>query len=180
MMTSAKTKHKITEISVKKLTITALLAAMITLMTGWLFHIPVGGHGGYIHLGDMLIYLAACILPLPYACAAGVIGGGLADLMTAPVWAPATMIIKALLCIPFTSKGARIITGRNVAALVFAGCITVLGYFVAEGIMYGFTAAFLVSATGNIIQAAGSGVAFFILGSALDKMNFKRTVWKEL
>ena len=50
----------------------------------------MGFNGGYIHLGDALIYLAAVLLPAPYAMAAGAIGGGLADLLTAPVWAPAT------------------------------------------------------------------------------------------
>ena len=78
------------------LCITGLFAAMITLMTGFILHIPYGANGGYIHFGDALIYIAASILPRPYAIAAAVIGGGLADLMTAPIWAPATIIIKFL------------------------------------------------------------------------------------
>ena len=44
-----------------------------------------------------MIYLAAVILLLPYAYVVGAIGGGLADLLTGPVWALATIIIKMLI-----------------------------------------------------------------------------------
>ena len=94
--------------TVKRITATAVMAALTTLMTAYIFHIPVGVNGGYVHLGDTMIYLAAAFLPLPYACAAGAIGGGLADLLTAPVWAPATRIIKMLICLPFSSKGRHL------------------------------------------------------------------------
>ena len=75
------------------LTVTGLFAAIITLMTAYICHIPYGANGGYIHFGDALIYVAAVILPRPYAMAAAAIGGGLADLLTAPMWAQATIII---------------------------------------------------------------------------------------
>ena len=71
---------------VKKLTFTALMAAMITIFTAYICHIPVGQNGGYIHFGDSLIYIAACLLPWPYAMTAAAIGGGMADLLTAPIW----------------------------------------------------------------------------------------------
>lgn len=64
---------------VKKLTFTALMAAMITIFTAYICHIPVGQNGGYIHFGDSLIYIAACLLPWPYAMTAAAIGGGMAE-----------------------------------------------------------------------------------------------------
>ena len=63
----------------------ALFAAAITVMTAYMLHIPIPT-GGYIHLGDALIYLAACLLPVPCAAAAAAIGAGLADLLTAPTF----------------------------------------------------------------------------------------------
>ena len=45
------------------LVLSALFAAMITVMTAFLFHIPIGVNGGYLHFGDALIYLAASMLP---------------------------------------------------------------------------------------------------------------------
>lgn len=167
-------KQKVAGVNVRRITVTAVFAALITLMTAYLLHIPVGGNGGYIHMGDTLIYLAAATLPLPYACAAGAIGGGLADLLTSPVWAPATIIIKILICLPFSSRGSRYLTRRNVAALLVSGIISMLGYYLAEGLMFGFTVAFLTSAAGSVIQSGGSAILFLILAGALDKLNFKQ------
>ena len=88
-----------------KMAAAGLFAAMITVMTAYICHIPYGVNGGYIHFGDALIYLAAVFLPRPYALAAAAIGGGAADLLTAPVWAPATVIIKMLIVLLFSANG---------------------------------------------------------------------------
>ena len=48
------------------MTTTALFAALICITTAYIFHIPVGANGGYVHVGDALIYLAAAVLPAPY------------------------------------------------------------------------------------------------------------------
>ena len=131
--------------TVKRITATAVMAALTTLMTAYIFHIPVGVNGGYVHLGDTMIYLAAAFLPLPYACAAGAIGGGLADLLT---------------------------------ALFLAFAISATGYYIAEGIMFGFTASFFTSVSGSIVQSGGSAIMFVIIGTALDKIGFKTNIAK--
>ncbi|MFQ7856746.1 MAG: hypothetical protein ACLRIS_18100 [Flavonifractor plautii] len=46
------------------LCLAALFAGAIAVTTAYLLHIPIPT-GGYIHLGDALIYLAACLLPAP-------------------------------------------------------------------------------------------------------------------
>ena len=158
------------------ITLTGLFAALITLFTAYIIHIPVGVNGGYIHLGDALIYLAAVLLPAPYAIAAGAIGGGLADLLTAPMWAPATIIIKTLIVLPFTSKNPKILNKRNLIAPVIALLITVTGYYVADVILFGKEAAFLISVTSNSIQGLGSAAVFYIIGAALQKSGIKRLV----
>lgn len=172
--TDAKQSHRL-----KYMTITGLMAAMITLMTAYICHIPSGINGGYIHFGDALIYLAAALLPTPYALAAAAIGGGLADLLTAPVWAPATIIIKMLITLPFTSKSAKIATPRNMAAAVIAGFITIAGYYAAECVIFGEEAALAASVSGNLIQSAGSTAFFAIFGVTLDKVHAKARLIKE-
>lgn len=157
----------------KYLTITGLMAAMITIMTAYICHIPTGINGGYIHFGDSLIYIAAALLPAPYALAAAAIGGGLADLLTAPMWVPATVIIKMLITIPFTNKPAKIVTPRNIVATAAACLISCIGYFIAEYLLYGTETALTASISGNLIQACGSAVFFGIFGSALDKVHTK-------
>lgn len=158
----------------RHLTLTGLMAAIIAMMTAYICHIPIGVNGGYIHFGDSLIYLAAALLPTPYALAAAAIGGGLADLMTAPMWAPATIIIKMLITIPFTNKSTKIITPRNIIATVIAYFISGIGYFIAEYIIFGvFGSALIASLSGNLIQSIGSAIFFIIFGLALDKVHLK-------
>lgn len=163
------------DIKLRYITLTGLFAALITLFTAYILHIPAGPNG-YIHLGDALIYLAAALLPAPYAMAAGAIGGGLADLLTAPMWAPATVIIKILVVIPFTSHHDKLLAKRNLIAPILAMLITIAGYYLAEVILYGKEAAFLVSVTTNLIQGIGSAVVFYALAAALDKAGVKALI----
>lgn len=157
----------------KYITYTGLMAAMITLMTAYICHIPVGANGGYIHFGDSLIYIAATILPFPYALCAAAIGGGLADLLTAPMWTIATIIIKMLITLPFTNRSKKIITKRNILATVIAYFISGLCYYAAEYIIFGSVGALFASMTGSLIQSGGSAIFFIIFGLALDKLNIK-------
>ena len=117
--------------NLRLLTTTALFAAAITVMTAYMLHIPLPT-GGYIHLGDALIYLAACLLPVPYAAAAAAIGAGLADLLTAPMWVLPTLVIKAVLVLFFTSKSECILCPRNWAAVVAAGLFSPAAYALAN------------------------------------------------
>ncbi len=160
-------------IATSKLVTTGLFAAMITIMTAYIFHIPYGANGGYIHFGDALIYLGAVFLPRPYALAAAAIGGGMADILTAPMWAPATVIIKMLIVLPFSGKESQIICPRNVAAPFVAAVISAAGYYLAEGILFGSFVAPLASVMGSVVQSGGSAVIFLALGTALDKVHMK-------
>ena len=84
------------------LTVTAALcAALIAVMTAFV-KFNTGINDGFLHFGDSMVYLTACILPLPYAMVAAAIGGALADILAgAAVWAPFTAVIKALNTVPF-------------------------------------------------------------------------------
>lgn len=160
-------------VKVRNLAMTGIFATLIAVMTAYICHIPVGVNGGYIHFGDTLIYLAAVLLPRPYALAAAAIGGGLADLLTAPMWAPATIIIKMLIAIPFTNRSVKIVTVRNVVATVLAYLISGVGYFFAQYLLFGTWAVFFVSMSQSLIQSGGSAVLFVAFGIALDKVHIK-------
>mgnify|MGYP005769360469 CR=1 FL=1 len=148
---------------------TGIFAAMIAVMTSYICHIPYGANGGYIHFGDTLIYLAAVFLPKPYAFAAAAIGGGLADLLTAPMWMPATVIIKMLIVLPFSEKNNKILGARNMMAPVISGVISAAGYYVAEAILFGSFAAPLASIAGSLIQSGGSAMLFYAAAVILER-----------
>ncbi|NBI08865.1 TIGR04002 family protein [Colidextribacter sp. OB.20] len=155
--------------------ITALFAASITVMTAYMLHIPIPT-GGYIHLGDALIYLAACLLPTPCAAAAAAIGAGLADLLTAPVWVLPTLIIKAVVVLFFTSGGERLLCRRNLAAMVAAGLFSPSAYALAGCAMAGTMAAFVPQFLGTLVQGIGSGALFLVIAPALDGVKLKERV----
>lgn len=164
----------------KSMTLTAMFAALIAVMTAFI-KIPIGSNGGYIHLGDSLIYLASCLLG-PYAVAAASIGGALADLLSgAAAWALPTAVIKALNTLPFLIASHLYVKRRHthkivhlstVLMTVVSGAITVGGYFLAEGVMYSFAGA-VPSIPFNALQAVGSAVVFLVAGKIMDKMNIQ-------
>lgn len=163
----------------RNLTISGIMAALITIMTAYICHIPIGINGGYVHFGDSLIYLAAVLLPRPYALAAAAIGGGFADLLTAPMWVPATVIIKMLITLPFTNKSAKIVTPRNIVAAILAYFISGIGYFFAEYILFETWSVFLVSMSQSLIQSGGSAFFFIIFGLAFDKAHVKTRFFRK-
>ena len=159
--------------NVKLLTMTALFAAMIAALTSF-GHIPLGN--GYVHMGDGVIYLAACILPFPYAIFAAVIGGGAADALSGyAVYIIPTMAIKALVVLPFSSKGDKILSTRNALMIFPAGIINIAGYFAVSLMLYGLPGT-LFTLVGDSAQAFGSGILFIALAYGLDKIGFKRSV----
>ncbi len=155
------------------LALTGVMAALIAVFTAFFVHIPVGINGGYIHFGDTLIYLAASILPTPYACAAAAIGGGLADLLTAPLWIVPTVLIKALIVLPFTAGERTVLTRRNMAAPWIALVISAAGYYIAGALLFGETAAILTSLFESVVQSGASAVFFYLIGAAFDKNHIK-------
>jgi uncharacterized repeat protein (TIGR04002 family) len=151
----------------------SLFAAMITLLTSF-GKVPVGR--GYIHLGDGIIYLAACILPAPYAIIAASTGGAMADAFGGyAAYIIPTLIIKALITLPYSSEKDMILNKRNIRAAVISGLITIVGYALTELVLYGWPGV-IVSLSGSAVQSAGSAVLFFALAFALDKINFKRKI----
>lgn len=167
--------HSNQQTHLRQLVLTALFASAITVMTAYILHIPIPT-GGYIHLGDALIYLAACLLPLPYAAAAAAVGAGLADLLTAPMWVLPTLVIKAVLVLFFTSKSERVLCPRNCAAVVAAGLFSPAAYALAGCAMAGTMTAFLPQFLGTLVQGIGSGALFLVIAPALDGVKLKEHV----
>ena len=92
---------------VKYLVLSAMFAALIFVLTAYL-HIP--SHTGYTHVGDAFIYMAASLLPTPYAIGASVVGAAMADALSGYViWVVPTIIIKALTVFCFTNKAKTIL-----------------------------------------------------------------------
>lgn len=150
----------------EKIVISAMFASLICVAT-MVIKIPSPLHG-YINLGDAFVLLAGwCISPL-YAFLAAGIGSGLADLLSGyALYAPATFLIKGIMAIiafygfkVINSKANKIIS--RITSGVMAEAFMILGYFLFEGVLYGFVPS-LVNIPPNAIQ----GLAGIIIGVIL-------------
>ena len=151
-------------LSVKKLTMAGVMAALVFVMT-YIPKVPVPITGGYVHLGDGAIFLATLLLG-PLGIPAAAIGSGLSDILGGyMVYAIPTIVIKGLVALiawKFWKEGSWL---RAVIAFVAAELVMVAGYFAFESVMYGTAAAW--SAVGpNCIQGV-AGVALGLVCHAL-------------
>ncbi len=180
----------------KKLLRQVILASLLAAMTAVLtYYIKIPTQNGYLHIGDSIIYIAACLLPAPLAMLCGALGGAFADLLGGyTMYTVPSLIIKALLTLSFESKAKKIITKRNAFAPAIGAVITAAGYYLAEVFIIslssstGFTqfkgvllspvpwSASLYTLPGNLVQAAAGAAVFFILGTALDKAKLKQRI----
>ena len=154
---------------------TALFIAIIAITTS-IIKIPLPT-GGYIHIGDSVIYLASIILPFPLGIVAGGFGGALADGMAGYyIYIIPTLIVKMINSACFyliRSKSDKIITAKSIIALLLSSIVTILGYYIVSICLYGVDGS-LATIPGNTIQAMGSAVIFVILGIAFDKFKLNK------
>jgi uncharacterized repeat protein (TIGR04002 family) len=160
--------------------IAAMFAAMIAVTTAFVqIKTPTGG---YVHLGDSMIYLTASFLPLPYAVAAAAVGGGIADLLVYPETIIYTVIIKALNAVFFSSKSDKLLTKRNALMTIPSGLVTVIGYSLSKLIRMLIAGDSFQSAVANAlwkmpenaIQATASALIFLLVAAAFDKADIKK------
>ncbi len=158
----------------KLVVLSALLAAVIALCTRFT-SIPIFGGMGYVHIGDAFIFLAAAILPKPYAILASACGGALSDLMSGFVaYILPTAIIKALMALMFAGKKReKLLSKRNFLSILPAIAILVGGYYVAEVIMYQSFISPLIGMVWNLLQGVFSAAGFAVLATALDKTRLR-------
>ncbi|MGM9551501.1 MAG: ECF transporter S component [Clostridia bacterium] len=149
----------------KKLVMAALFAALACVAT-MVIKIPTPTKG-YLNLGDCIVLLSGWLLPPFYSFLAAGIGSALADLFSGYIiYAPVTFIIKGLMaiCAHFVFKALSNINGTlsRIISAVAAEIIMVLGYYLFEGILYGF-----IPSVAGIPMNIAQGVAGLILGVIL-------------
>lgn len=162
---------------IKMMCISGIFSAIVFVVTAYL-HIPT--YNGYVHCGDGFIFLAASILPTPYAMLVGAIGALLADLLTGfAIWAPGSVVIKALIAMLFSCKAKKIVTARNSIMLLPAALISIVGYYLYEVLITGSFIVSLSGIPGSAVQAVASSIVFVTAGLAMDKFNVKNQLMKE-
>ncbi|MDF1513289.1 MAG: ECF transporter S component [Anaerolineae bacterium] len=154
--------------SIRKITLVALMAALIFVMTV-VPRIPVPATGGYIHLGDAGINFAACAFGPVVAMAAGGLGTALADLMGYPQWAVFSLLVHGfqgyILGLILRNKLNAV---KILLSALFSTLIVVGGYFIS-GIILESPAVAVVEILPNTLQALSGSLVGLPLFLAVRK-----------
>ena len=164
----------------KKLVMAALLAAMTCVAT-LIIKIPTPLKG-YVNLGDGIVLVAGWMLSPAYGFAAAGLGSALADVILGYVtYAPATFLIKGAMALMacYGQKWLRPKWGALPARI--AGGLTaeiwmIVGYYVFEGVLYGFAPS-VVNIPGNGFQAVVGLMVGTVLMQVCEK-NKGLSKWK--
>ncbi len=177
------------KISIKKLVMTGLVAALVMVGT-MLIQVPTPT-GGFIHIGDSMVYLSGILLGPVAGGLAAAMGSMLADLYSGyGIYAPATFVIKGLDALvvgyiyhKLLTQDSSVMKKMTVfgVAVFLGGLIMITGYLAYESVLRGFAAAF-TGIPGNIMQAVGGGVLAAPLVLALERVkvfeSLKTTIHK--
>lgn len=148
----------------RELAVDAVFIALTYVFTAFVnIKLPIAANGGLIHLGNIPLFVAAMVFGWKTGMIAGGIGMALFDMLSGfwATWAPFTLIIVGLMGFTvgkITEKKQSY--ARNVIAMLVAMVIKVVGYYIAEGVIYGNFIAPVKSIPGNIVQV---GVAAIIV-----------------
>jgi uncharacterized membrane protein len=143
-VTAAK-KHKATKTF--QIAAAAIFAALVAVATMTL-SIPIPATAGYFNLGEALIYVAALLFGPFIGLIAGA-GAAIADMTIAPLYAPATLFIKAtegFLVGYLTKKLGKKIKNLTLCAsiaILIGGLEMVFGYFIFQSFIKGYSAALM-------------------------------------
>lgn len=157
-----------------RILVSASLVAALVCVATVIIKIP-SPFKGYINFGDCMVLLAGWILSPVYAFLAAGLGSALADMFSGYVlYAPATFVIKGLSAVTayfvFSLLRKRIHTlSAEIIAGISAEIVMVSGYYLFEGVIYGFAAS-LVNIPANAVQ----GIVGLILGVIIIKI-FQKT-----
>lgn len=139
----------------------AVFIALVYVCTAFVnIRLPIIANGGLIHLGNVPLFIIAIVFGKKFGALAGGVGMALFDILSAwTIWAPFTFVIVGLMGFVvglITQKRNSIVL--NLLAIIAACAIKVVGYYLAEGIIYGNWIAPLASVPGNIVQIGVAAV----------------------
>ena len=157
--------------SIQTITLSAVFIALTYVFTAFInVKLPIAANGGLIHLGNVPLFIAAIVYVKKVGALAGGIGMGLFDLLSGwTLWAPFTLVIVGLMGYVVGSVAYKKGYPRYVLALTLALIIKIVGYYIAEGIIYGNFIAPVSSIPGNCVQIGVAAAIVLIVIEAVKK-----------
>ena len=171
VQTSQRTDQELS--SVQFLTITAAFVALTYIFTAFInVKLPIAANGGLIHLGNVPLFIGAILFGKKTGAIAGGIGMGLFDLLSGwTLWAPFTLIIVGIMgfTVGKLTEDPRHQNMKWYVIAIAAACvIKVVGYYIAEVVIYGNPLAPVASIPGNLVQIGVAAVITLIVIAPLN------------
>ncbi len=143
------------------LTITAMFIALTYVFTAFVnIRLPITANGGLIHLGNVPLFICAILFGKKSGAIAGGVGMALFDLLSGwTLWAPFTLVIVAAMgfVVGLIAEKKQGI-GWYALAITAACAIKIVGYYIAEAIIYSNPIVPISSIPGNLVQIAAAAV----------------------
>lgn len=163
----------IQSVNVRFFVISALFIALTYVFTAFInIRLPIAANGGLIHLGNVPLFIGAILFGRKTGMLAGGIGMGLFDLLSGwTLWAPFTLVTVGLMGYVvgrMTEKKSHQKFGWYAFAIAVACVIKIVGYYIAEVILYHNLLAPALSIPGNLVQI---GVAAVIVLPIIGVLN---------
>ncbi len=165
--------------SIRAIVTDGLFIAFVLVATMFInLRLPIAANGGLIHLGNVPLIFASVIFGKKTGAIAGAFGMGLFALLSGwTLWAPFTFVIVGIMgyvmgCIAERREGNSFLF--NTLAVLAATAIKVVGYYIAEIILYGNWASPLLSVPGNLVQMGLAAVIALPLISGLKQITKRR------
>lgn len=153
----------------KDLVLDAMFIALTLVFTAFVNIRLPWGNGGLIHLGNVPLFICAILFGKRTGMLAGAFGMGLFDLLSGwTLWAPFTFVIVGLMgytvgAITEKHHGFK----WDVLAIAVACVIKIVGYYIAEAIIYQNLIVSVGSIPGNLIQI---GVAAVLVLATVEQL----------
>ncbi|MEL7623107.1 MAG: ECF transporter S component [Clostridiales bacterium] len=161
--------------TLKMLVINGLAIALV-LVTAMFIHIrvPIAGVGGMIHLGDLPLFIFALLYGKRTGALAGAFGLALFDLFSGwTLWAPFSFVIAGAVGFTvgyFAEKNLENRLGSYALSIFAANLITIGGYYLVEGILYGNWLAPAGSIPVNFLQVTLAAILALPLAKRLKNL----------
>lgn len=154
-----------------KLVLSAVFCALVFTMT--FIAIPAPSVGN-VNLGDCMVILSACLISGWYSVFAAAFGAALCDLASGyAIYAPGTLVIKALMVIVILVVSRFIFKNNKPLSIVISGVcaevVMIIGYFIYESLILGYGMGALMNIPFNAIQGVINLIAAVVLFATLKK-----------
>jgi len=159
----------------KAIVINGLAIALVFVAAAFVHvRVPIAGAGGMIHMGDLPLFVFALLYGRKTGALAGAFGLALFDLLSGwTLWAPFTFVIAGAVGW-VVGAGAEKNPGNRRAvywvSIIITNLVTIAGYYIVEGILYGNWLSPMGSVPVNFLQVMLAAVLALPIANRLKKL----------